>query len=68
MVIDDPDGDSAIGVVEANGYAFLMNRPGSFEVSFDSATWPNGPVAVKAVLCDGWTNASYDLGAVQIRN
>ena len=42
-VIDDPDGDSVLGVIEVNGLAFLMNRPGSFDVSFASATWPTGP-------------------------
>ena len=26
----DPDGDSALGVIEVNGFGFLMNRPGSF--------------------------------------
>jgi hypothetical protein len=68
VVIDDPDGDSAIGVIEANGLAFLMNRPGSFDVSFDSSSWPSGPQQVTAVLCDGWTSASYPLGMVPIRH
>lgn len=66
-VIDDPDGDSAIGVIEANGYAFLMSRPGSFDVSFDTSAWPAGPLTLSSVLCDGWiatTNAS--LFSVQI--
>jgi hypothetical protein len=67
-VIDDPDGDSAIGVVEANGLGFLMNRPGSFDVSFDSSGWPAGPVELTAVLCDGWTNVSRPLGTVQIKH
>jgi len=68
-VIDDPDGDSALGVIEANGIAaFLMNRPGSFDVSFDSTTWPAGPQPLTAVLCDGWTSTTIDLGAVQIQH
>ena len=65
-VIDDPDGDSAIGVVEAGGFAFLMNRPGSFDVNFDTSRWPAGSVTVKAVLCDGWTSTTIPIGAVQI--
>ena len=66
-VIDDPDGDSALGVIEANGIAaFLMNRPGSFDVSFDTTTWPAGSQPLTAVLCDGWTSTTVDLGAVQI--
>jgi hypothetical protein len=67
-IIDDPDGDSTIGVVEANGLAFLMNRPGSFAVRFDSSTWPAGSQPVEAVLCDGWTSVSDELGSVQIRH
>jgi len=70
-VIDDPDGDSVLGVIEVNGLAFLMNRPGSFDVSFASATWPPGPQDVKAVLCDGWGPASIvqvPLGTVQVKH
>jgi hypothetical protein len=70
-IIDDPDGDSTIGVIEVNGLAFLMGRPGSFDVQFDSSTWPEGPQAVSAVLCDGWssaTSATIPLGSVQIRH
>ncbi len=65
-VIDDPDGDSVLGVVEANGLAFLMNRPGSFAVTFDTSTWPVGPQPVTAVLCDGWTNVAVPLGTVAV--
>jgi hypothetical protein len=65
-VIDDPDGDSVLGVVEANGLAFRMNRPGSFAVSFDSSEWPAGPQEVTAVLCDGWTNIRIPLGTVAV--
>lgn len=67
-IIDDPDGDSTVGVIEANGLAFLMNRPGSFDVRFDSSAWAAGSQAVSAVLCDGWTSATYKLGPVQIRH
>jgi hypothetical protein len=67
-VIDDADGDSAIGVIEVNGLAFLMDRPGSFAVQFDSSTCPAGPQAVNAVLCDGWTSDTVNLGSVQLRH
>jgi hypothetical protein len=68
-IIDDPDGDSTIGVIEVNGFAFLMNRPGSFAVRFDSSTWPAGSQPVKAVLCDGWTSVTVpNLGSVQIQH
>ena len=65
-VIDDPDGDSALGVIETPDFAFLMNRPGSFNVSFDTSGWSTGRVSLQAVLCDGWTSTTIDLGAIQI--
>jgi hypothetical protein len=65
-VVSDPDGESVIGTIEIGGYAFLMNRSGSFAVSFDSSQWPPGSQRLTAYLCDGWTNVSYDLGPVQI--
>jgi len=67
-VLEDPDGDSAIGVIEANGLAYLMNRPGSFAVAFDSSAWPAGAQPVSAVLCDGWTSTSFQLGAVTVQH
>lgn len=67
-VLDDPDGDSAIGVIEANGFAYLMNRPGSFAVGFDTSSWPAGPVTLTAVVCDGWASATLPLGTVQIEH
>ncbi len=67
-VLSDPNGDSAIGVIEVNNQAFLMDRPGSFDVSFDSSTWTAGSMRVQAVLCDGWTSGTYDLGPVTIQH
>jgi hypothetical protein len=65
-VLEDPDDDAALGVIEVNGVAFLMNRTGSFDVRLDSSTWPAGAAHVNAVVCDGWARAEYDLGAVRI--
>lgn len=67
-ILDDPDDDAAIGIIEVNGWGFLMNRTGSFAVSFDSSSWPAGPQDVTAVLCDGWINTRIDLGTVQIKH
>jgi hypothetical protein len=64
--LEDADGDPVIGVIEVAGYAFLMNRGGSFAVDFDSSSWPAGVVRPTAVLCDGWTKATYDLGPLEI--
>jgi hypothetical protein len=67
-IVDDPDGDPVVGVIEVGGEAFLMNRPGSFAVKIDSSSWPAGTVRPVAVLCDGWAKATYDLGPVQIQH
>jgi len=68
-ILQDPDGDSAIGVIEVNGYAFLMDRTGSFAVKFDSSSWPAGPQPIKAVLCDGWVASTMpNLGTVQVKH
>jgi hypothetical protein len=67
-VIDDPDGDSVIGVINVAGFSYLMNRPGSFAVTFNASAWPAGPQSITATVCDGWTNTTYDLGPVQIQH
>ena len=66
-IIDDPDGDSALGVIEVGGTAFLMDRPGSFNVQLDSSAWAPGQVHPTAVLCDGWAMSTTDLGPVEVQ-
>ena len=66
VIVDDPDGDSVVGVVELGALAFLMNRPGSFAVRFDASALPAGSIHPTAVLCDGWTSQTTDLGPVVI--
>jgi hypothetical protein len=67
-VIDDPDGDSVLGVVEVNGLAFLMDRSGSFDVSFDTSGWPAGPQYVTSVICDGWTKVTGGPASVVVKH
>ena len=67
-VVYDADGQEAVGVLEIGDVAFLMNRSGSFAVSLDSSGWAAGTQHLKAVLCDGWTSATYDLGPIQIKH
>jgi hypothetical protein len=67
-IVDDPDSDSVVGVVEVGGLAFLMNRSGSFDVLFDSSNWPAGPVTPTAILCDGWSRSTVDLGPINIQH
>jgi len=65
-VIDDPDGDAVIGVVEVASQALLMNRSGSFAAAFDTSALPAGSIHPIAVLCDGWVGTTVDLGPVEI--
>ena len=67
-ILDDPDGDSVIGAIELPGLALLMNRPGAFDVMFDSSAWPSGPVYPIAVLCDGWTKTTVELGPILVQH
>jgi len=67
-ILDDPDGDSVIGVIEVPGFDLLMNRPGSFDVAFDTSSWPSGPVYPIAVLCDGWTSTTVELGPIIVQH
>jgi hypothetical protein len=67
-ILDDPDGDPVTGVIEIDGLAFLMNRTGSFAVSFDSSGWTPGSKRMSAVVCDGWASANIDLGPIQIKH
>ncbi len=66
VVLEDPDGDAALGVVEMNDVAFLMNRTGSFHVQFDSSSWPAGAQIPVVTICDGWVKSEYTLAPVQI--
>ena len=67
-VLEDPDGDGALGAIEVGDVAFLMNRGGSFAVRLDSSAWEAGTVHPIAVVCDGWTSATIDLGPIEIRH
>ncbi len=67
-ILDDPDGDSVIGVIEVPGQDLLLNRPGAFDVAFDTSSWPPGPVYPIAVLCDGWTSATIQLGPIVVQH
>jgi hypothetical protein len=65
-IVDDADGEAVVGTIAFGDLRFLMNRSGSFAVSFDTTGWPDGSQRLTAVLCDGWESVSYDLGPVQI--
>jgi hypothetical protein len=45
-----------------------MDHPGAFDVSIDASTWPAGIVYPVAILCDGWTSTSVDLGPILVQH
>jgi hypothetical protein len=67
-VIDDPDGESVVGVLRIGNLVMPMDRPGSFAADIDTSSWPNGTRPLSAVLCDGWDNFTYQLGNVEIKH
>jgi hypothetical protein len=68
-VIDDPDGEPVVGVLKIGDLTLKMDRPGSFAADIDTSSWPAGTQPISAVLCDGWSQVSYDdLGNVEIKH
>jgi hypothetical protein len=68
-VIDDPDGDPAIGVLNIGDLVFKMDHPGAFFANIDTSTWPNGTRPISATVCDGWQWFTYsNLGNVEIKH
>jgi hypothetical protein len=65
-LLSDPDDDEVVGVIEIADRVFAMNRSGTFRVALDVSTLAAGPYRMTAVLCDGWSSASYDLGPLQL--
>jgi hypothetical protein len=67
-VVDDPDGESVVGVLKIANVTFGMNRSGSFAVDLDTSAWPAGVQRLTAVLCDGWAPVNYDLGPIKVQH
>jgi hypothetical protein len=65
-LISDPDADEVVGAIEVDNNLFAMNRSGTFAVSFDTTAWAPGQHRISAVLCDGWSSVTYDLGPVDV--
>jgi len=66
LVLEDPDGSAAVGIITIGSFVLKMDRPGAFVADVDASPWPEGPMALDAVLCDGWTRANYSLGPVMV--
>ncbi len=65
-VVEDPDGESAIGMLTIGDFKFNLDRPGAFVSEIDTSQWPAGDVSVQAIVCDGWTSATYTLGSIAV--
>jgi hypothetical protein len=67
-VIEDPDGDPIVGVLQFGAFALKMDRGGAFSARLDTSSWPVGEIMVTAVLCDGWSSVSYAVGTLTVRH
>jgi hypothetical protein len=67
-LLSDPDGDEVVGVVKVADEMFAMSRSGTFVADLDTSNWPTGTLRLSAVVCDGWSNVTYDLGPVDIKH
>jgi hypothetical protein len=64
--VDDPDGESVVGVLKVGAVTFQMDRSGSFVATLNTASWAAGKHPVRAVVCDGWDSVSYELGTLEV--
>ena len=65
-VVEDPDGDPVVGILNIGPLPFKMDHAGAFSTRIDTSQWPAGDLTVNAVLCDGWSNVSYAVGTLTI--
>lgn len=65
-VLEDPNGESVIGVIRVADKLYKMDRSGAFAVVLDASSWDVGDHAISATLCDSWGSVSYELGAVRV--
>jgi hypothetical protein len=59
-VLEDPDGDSAVGVLRVGDVTLRMDRPGQFSIQVDASQWGLNGFDVSGETCDGWSHAKYD--------
>jgi hypothetical protein len=65
-VIEDPDGDPIVGVLQFGDFTLNMDRGGAFSATLDTSSWAPGERTVTAVLCDGWSSVSYAVGTLAV--
>lgn len=67
-VVSDPDHESVVGVLKVGQVTLVMDRPGSFGTTLNTASWAKGLYPISATLCDGWDSVTYDLGNVLVNH
>jgi hypothetical protein len=66
IVVDDPDGESVVGLVALGAEIRRLDGPGSFRITVATASWPPRRYRATAQLCDGWAEASYELPEIVV--
>lgn len=66
VIASDPDGDPVIGIIKAGDQVLALDRAGSFAVDIDTSKWAAGRHTLTATLCDGWGNAPFQLGEIEV--
>ena len=65
-VLEDPDGESAVGIITIGDVKLKLDRPGSFTFDLDTSIWTEGDLPVGATVCDGWDKATYGYGSISV--
>jgi hypothetical protein len=60
VVLEDADGDSAVGILSVGDVTLKLDRAGTYDIEVDVSQWPPGPMPVAATACDGWRQVTYD--------
>jgi hypothetical protein len=68
VVVDDPDGEPVVGLLEVGDHVGTMDRAGAFSARYDTSAWPDGLVDISATICDGWSQVYAPLLTVEIRH
>lgn len=66
VLIDDPDGESVIGLLQLGDQVVRLDGPGAYRVGIRTAEWPAGSYRASATLCDGWDATRYELPAITV--
>lgn len=65
-LVEDQDGDAAVGLVRIGDFTLNVDRTGTFSTVVNTSAWPTGERPVSAVLCDGWSSTTIPFGTVTI--